>query len=103
MNSLNGKTTETRGYAPVNGLKMYYQIEGAGETLVYNPPVLGQPGVKPFPTLVSSHRGLNVDLPGDGRPAEIPGRPITLGQNAKGRGGPPQNLGNPTAGFFVGS
>jgi hypothetical protein len=31
MNSLNSKATETRGYAPVNGLKMYYEIEGTGE------------------------------------------------------------------------
>ena len=40
MSSLNIKTTETHGYAPVNGLKMYYEIEGAGETLVYIPPRL---------------------------------------------------------------
>jgi hypothetical protein len=31
MNLLNGEAAESRGYAPVNGLKMYYEIEGAGE------------------------------------------------------------------------
>jgi len=33
-----GKTTKTRGYAPVNGLKMYYEIEGTGDPLVFIPP-----------------------------------------------------------------
>jgi hypothetical protein len=26
---------EPHGYAPVNGLKMYYEIEGAGDPLVH--------------------------------------------------------------------
>ena len=38
MNSSNGITTEARGYAPVNGLEMYYQIEGTGDPLVCIPP-----------------------------------------------------------------
>ena len=31
MNSSNGTTTEACGYAPVNGLEMYYEIEGTGD------------------------------------------------------------------------
>jgi len=27
MNSCNGTATQARGYAPVNGLKMYHEIE----------------------------------------------------------------------------
>src|SRR5579863_2269562 len=52
MNSLNGKTTLTSGYAPVNDLKMYFEIEGTGEPLVYLPPAFGFAGLKSFPALV---------------------------------------------------
>ena len=51
MHSLNATTTETRGYAPVNGLKMYYEIEGAGDPLVFIPPAFGFAGLKSFPAL----------------------------------------------------
>ena len=82
MNSLNGKTTPTSGYAPVNDLKMYYEIEGTGEPLVYLPPVFGFAGLKSFPLLVRCHSVVTVDFQGHGRTADIPERPITLEQNA---------------------
>jgi len=41
MNSCNGTTTEARGYALVNGLKMYYEIEGTGDPLVCIPSIAG--------------------------------------------------------------
>ena len=81
MNSLNGKTTPTSGYAPVNDLKMYYEIEGTGEPLVYLPPVFGFAGLKSFPLLVRCHSVVTVDFQGHGRTADIPERPITLEQN----------------------
>jgi len=62
MNSLNDKTTETHRHAPVNGLKMYYEIEGTGDPLVYIPPAFGYAGVKSFPALVQSHSVITVDL-----------------------------------------
>ena len=83
MNSSNGKTTPTSGYAPVNDLKMYYEIEGTGEPLVYLPPVFGFAGLKSFPLLVQCHSVVKVDFQGHGRTADIPERPITLEQNAK--------------------
>ena len=46
MNSLNRKTTKTQGYAPVNGLKMYYEIEGTGDPLVFIPPAFQSAGLK---------------------------------------------------------
>ena len=49
MSSLKGKTTEPRGYAPINGLKMHYEIEGSGDPLVYIPPAFGYAGLKSFP------------------------------------------------------
>jgi hypothetical protein len=32
------------GYAQVNGLKMYYEIEGTGDPLVFIPPAFGFAG-----------------------------------------------------------
>ena len=34
----------TNAYAPVNGLRMYYEIEGAGDPLVFIPPAFGFAG-----------------------------------------------------------
>jgi pimeloyl-ACP methyl ester carboxylesterase len=82
VNALNGKTTETQGYAPINGLKMYYEIEGTGDPLVYIPPAFGYAGLKSFPALVQSHSVITVDLQGHGRTADIPDRPITFEQHA---------------------
>lgn len=83
MNSVAEKTTETSGYAPVNGLKMYYEIEGTGNPLVYIPPVLSHVGAKSFPTLVQSHSVITVDLQGHGRTADIPERPLSIEQYAE--------------------
>jgi pimeloyl-ACP methyl ester carboxylesterase len=100
MNSLNGKTTETHGYAPVNGLKMYYEIEGTGDPLVYIPPAFGHAGMKSFPTLVQSHMVIAVDLQGHGRTADIPDRPLTIEQYAKDVIGLLKYLGIAKADFF---
>jgi hypothetical protein len=56
MNTLNGTTIETRGYAPVSGLNMYYEIEGTGDPLVYLPPALACAGLDSFPALVQKRR-----------------------------------------------
>ena len=100
MNSLNRKTTKTHGYAPVNGLSMYYEIEGTGDPLVYIPPVLGVAGVNSVPELAQSHLVITVDLQGHGRTADIPERPITLEQNAKDVVGLLKYLGISKADFF---
>ena len=70
-------------YAPVNGLKMYYEIEGTGEPLVYIPPAFGYAGVNVFPTLRRNRQVITTDLQGHGRTADIPERPITFDQHAK--------------------
>jgi pimeloyl-ACP methyl ester carboxylesterase len=100
MNSLSAKTTETQGYAPINGLKMYYEIEGTGDPLVYLPPAFGFAGLKSFPALVQSHSVVTVDFQGHGRTADIPERPITLEQNAKDVVGLLKHLGISKADFF---
>jgi pimeloyl-ACP methyl ester carboxylesterase len=83
MNPFNGIATETRGYAPVNSLKMYYEIEGAGDPLVFIPPAFGFAGMKSFPALAQSHSVITVDLQGNGRTADIPERPISIEQYAE--------------------
>ena len=45
MNTRSTTTTEAHGYAPVNGLKMYYEIEGAGDPLIFIPPAFGSPSI----------------------------------------------------------
>ena len=100
MNSLNGITMATRGYLPVNGLNMYYEIAGSGNPLVYLPPVFGYAGLKSFPALVENHCVITVDLQGHGRTADIPERPMTLEQNANDVVGLLNRLGISKANFF---
>jgi pimeloyl-ACP methyl ester carboxylesterase len=73
----------TYEYAPVNGLKMYYEIEGTGDPLVFIPPAFGCAGLESFPTLVQRHSVITVDLQGNGRTADIPDRPISIEQYAE--------------------
>src|SRR3974390_153951 len=83
MNSCNSAITEAIGYASVNGLKMYYEIEGTGDPLVCIPPAFGYAGVNPYPALVQCHTVITVDLQGHGRTADIPERPLSIEQYAK--------------------
>jgi pimeloyl-ACP methyl ester carboxylesterase len=100
MRESNGKTKETCGCAPINGLKMYYEIEGTGDPLVYIPPVFGCAGLKSFPALVENHSVITVDLQGHGRTADIPERPMTLEQNANDVVGLLKHLGISKVNFF---
>ena len=60
MNLLKSARTETHRYAPVNGLKLCYEIEGTGDPLVYIPPAFGFAGLNSFPALVQSHSVITV-------------------------------------------
>src|SRR5450432_1641568 len=99
MNS-SSDTTESRGYAPVNGLKMYYQVEGTGDPLVCIPPAFGYAGVNRYPALIQNHTIITVDLQGHGRTADIPDRPLSIEQYAKDVVGLLQYLGISKADFF---
>ncbi len=83
MHSPNNKTRKTHGYAPVNGLNMYYEIEGTGDPLIYIPPAFGFAGMKSFPELAQNHSVITADLQGHGRTADIPERPLSIEQYAK--------------------
>lgn len=82
-NSLSGKSKAVHGYAPVNGLQMYYEIHGTGDPLVFIHPALGFAGLESFPALTEGHSLITVDLQGHGRTADIPHRPLSIEQYAK--------------------
>src|SRR6516225_9585895 len=83
VHTRNGDSQKIHGYALVNGLNMYYEIEGTGDPLVYIPPAFGFAGLKSFPALVQSHSVITVDLQGNGRTADIPDRPLSIEQYAE--------------------
>src|SRR5688572_28324704 len=65
-------------YAEVNGIKLYYEIHGAGKPLVLLHGGLG--AIEMFgpnlPVLAKTHRVIAVDLQGHGRTADID-RPLS--------------------------
>jgi pimeloyl-ACP methyl ester carboxylesterase len=68
------------GYAPVNGLKMYYEITGEGKPAVYIHPAWSHAGA--IPGLTKNRQWIAVDLQGHGRTADID-RPMTIEQHAE--------------------
>jgi pimeloyl-ACP methyl ester carboxylesterase len=98
--ALSGVATGTSGYAPVNGLKMYYEIEGAGDPLIHIPAAFGYAGLKSFPALIQGRSVITMDLQGHGRTADIPDRPLTIEQYANDVVGLMNHLGIANADFF---
>ena len=76
-------TTET-GYAPVNGLNMYYEIQGTGQPLVLLHGAFSAIDTsfgKVLPGLAETRQVIGVDLQGHGHTADID-RPLSLEQMA---------------------
>src|SRR5215217_5033188 len=78
------ETTSQTGYAPVNGLQMYYEIHGSGEPLVL---LHGSFGVIDLwgpilTTLAETHQVIAVELQGHGHTADILDRPLSYEQMA---------------------
>jgi pimeloyl-ACP methyl ester carboxylesterase len=67
------------GSAPVNGLKMFYQVIGEGKPAVFIHPVVSHGGL--IPRLTENRRWIVPDLQGHGRTADID-RPMTCEQHA---------------------
>lgn len=67
------------GYAPVNGLKLYYEIHGSGQPLVLLHGGLGSASMftSILPVLSASRQVIAVDLQAHGRTADID-RPLSL-------------------------
>ena len=94
------KTFVRSGYAPVNGLQMYYEIHGAAATttpLVTIHPWLGLANV--FPSLIRNRQLIAVELQGHGRTADID-RPMTFEQHADDVAALLRHLGIRRADFF---
>jgi len=100
MKTLTRTTAPSHGYAPVNGLKMYYEIEGSGDPLIFIPPAFGFAGRVSFPDLIPAHSVVTVDLQGNGRTADIPERPVSVEQYAKDVVGLMEHLGISKADFL---
>ena len=66
-------TTARTGYAPVNGLELYYEISGEGAPLVLLHGGFGATEMFGglLPTLTAEHQVIAVDLQGHGRTADI--------------------------------
>ena len=73
------------GYAPINGLQLYYEVQGKGEPLVLLHGGLGagQMFAPILPELSRNHQVIAVDLQGHGHTADID-RPLTLENMADG-------------------
>ena len=71
--------TTQSGYAPVNGMQLYYEIHGAGEPLILLHGGFGLTGMfEPImPQLSANRQVIAVDLQGNGRTADID-RPLSL-------------------------
>lgn len=95
-----GGSAVTRGYAPVNGLEMYYEIEGKGDPLVYIPNAFGFAGLVSFATLTENHSVITMDLQGHGRTRDIADRPLSIEQYADDVVGLLKHLGVVRADFF---
>ena len=86
------------GYAPVNGLRLYYEIHGSGEPLILLHGGLGAGDMfAPMMPVLSQHRQvITVDLQAHGRTADID-RPITFEVMADDIAGLAKYLGITTA------
>jgi pimeloyl-ACP methyl ester carboxylesterase len=74
-------TEKRSGYAPINGLNIYFEVQGLGKPLVYIPAVFGHAGVTELATLSRGRALITVDLQGHGRTADID-RPLSFEQHA---------------------
>jgi pimeloyl-ACP methyl ester carboxylesterase len=90
------------GYAPANGLKMYYEIHGAGQPLVLLHGAFSAIGTSfgsLLPELARSRQVIALELQGHGRTADID-RPLTIEQMADDTAAALEHLGIAQADFF---
>lgn len=91
-------TAATTGYAPVNGLQMYYEIHGTGTPLILLHGGFGltEMFAELIPILAANRQVIAIDLQGHGRTADID-RPISLESFGDDVAGLIEHLGFPQA------
>ncbi len=90
------------GYAPVNGLEMYYEIHGAGQPLVLLHGALSATGTsfgKLLPALAATRRVIAVEQQAHGHTADID-RPLSYEQMADDTAAALRHLGIERADVF---
>ncbi len=95
-------TNPQTGYAPVNGLRMYHEIHGAGRPLVLLHGALSAIGTsfgKVLPSLAKTRQVIAVEQQAHGRTADID-RPLTYEQMAEDTAAVLRELDVETADFF---
>jgi pimeloyl-ACP methyl ester carboxylesterase len=75
-------TDKQSGYVAVNGLQLYYEIEGTGDPLVYLGAGFAVAGVTRLTALMDRHQVIGMDMQGRGRTADID-RPLSFEQQAE--------------------
>lgn len=73
-NSKPSSTLKSKGYAPVNGLKMYYEVHGEGEPLVLihgSFMTIDLNWIELLPELAKKHKVIAFEMQGHGRTADI--------------------------------
>ncbi len=72
------KSLKTSGIAPVNGVKMYYEIHGEGKPIVLlhgSYMSIDMNWTEIIPELAKTHQVIAVEMQGHGRTADIPRKP----------------------------
>lgn len=87
-------TSAQRGYETINGLRMYYEVHGAGQPLVLlHGGMMTVAGLGPLlPALAQTRRVIAVELEGHGRTADLD-RPLSANQMAEDVAGLIERLG----------
>jgi pimeloyl-ACP methyl ester carboxylesterase len=94
--------THTHGYAPVNGLQMYYELHGTGRPLVLIHGALSATGTSfgaLLPELAKTRQVISVELQAHGHTADVD-RPLTIPQLADDVAALVGHLGLEYADFF---
>src|SRR6187402_3236764 len=95
-------TTAQTGYAPVNGLNMYYEIHGAGQPLVLLHGAFSAIGTSfdaLIPELAKTRQLIAFDMQAHGRTADID-RPLSIEQMADDTAAALKHLGIDQADIF---
>src|SRR5215207_1128479 len=102
VTTTNDATAARTGYAPVNGLEMYYEIHGSGQPLVLLHGAFSAIGTsfgKVLPGLAKSRQVVGLEAQAHGRTADID-RPLSMEQMADDTVAALNQLGVENADFF---